>query len=184
MKSLLLASLIFLTGCIAPLKPGHSAVTSASGTTTLVQQSQNPKSETKQKFRRTEKTKDGAEVVEEVDTTIGAAQKDVAREIGAKLASMRWMQVLGVLMFLFGVTSLFYPLLKAVINSATTSLAIAGAGLALMFLPVIVVGNETLLLTLSLGAVAIAGVWFFAIRHGRLRGFVDANKDGIDDRRQ
>ena len=42
-----------------------------------------------------------------------------------------------------------------------------------------IVGNELLIL----GGVALAvGGWFLAHRHGRLQGFVDANKDGVDDR--
>ena len=42
-------------------------------------------------------------------------------------------------------------------------------GLALMILPSIVVGNEILILGCVLGLVA---VWFFACRHGNLRGLV------------
>jgi len=61
----------------------------------------------------------------------------------------------------------------------TTSAAIAVGGLALMILPTLVVGNELLIL----GGVGVAvGGWFLAHRHGRLQGFVDANKNGIDDR--
>ena len=52
-------------------------------------------------------------------------------------------------------------------------------GVALMVLPTLVVGNELLIL----GGVAVAvGGWFLAHRHGQLKGFVDANKNGVDDR--
>jgi len=156
--------LLFLAGCIGPLNPGHASYTSPDGTVVSAKQSQNPKTETKQDYVRTHETKDG-KTTEEVHTVIGAAQKDTAREIGAKLASMRWMQVLGVLVFLFGAASFVYPPLKLVIGSVTTSAVACISGLALMFLPVIVVGNEALLLALSIGAVAIAGVWFFVHRH-------------------
>ena len=54
-----------------------------------------------------------------------------------------------------------------------------GVGLALMVLPTLIVGNELLIL----GGVGVAvGGWFLAHRHGRLRGFLDANKNGVDDR--
>jgi hypothetical protein len=114
-------------------------------------------------------------------TELGAAQKDTARELGAKLASLRGIVWVGVAMFLFGLASIFYPPLKLIIGSLTTSAAITIGGLALMVLPTLVVGNELLILA---GVAAAVGLWFLAHRHGRLQGFVDANKDGVDDRLQ
>jgi hypothetical protein len=112
-------------------------------------------------------------------TELGTAQKDTARELGAKLSSLKGIVWLGVAMFLFGLASIFYSPLKLLIGSVTTSAAIAVGGLALMVLPTLIVGNELLIL----GAVALTvGGWFLAHRHGRLQGFVDANKNGIDDR--
>jgi hypothetical protein len=112
-------------------------------------------------------------------TELGAAQKDTARELGAKLASLKGIVWVGVAMFLFGLASMFYPPLKLLIGSVTTSAAIAVGGLALMVLPTLIVGNELLIL----GGVGVAvGGWFLAHRHGRLQGFVDANKNGVDDR--
>jgi hypothetical protein len=61
----------------------------------------------------------------------------------------------------------------------TTSAAICAGGLALMVLPTLVVGNELLILT---GVATAVGLWFLAHRHGRLQGFVNANRDGVDDR--
>jgi hypothetical protein len=55
------------------------------------------------------------------------------------------------------------------------------AGVALIALPSLIVGNELLILCVGVGAV---GLYFFSHRHGKLQGFVDANKDGIDDRNQ
>ncbi len=117
--------------------------------------------------------------VEKAGTTIGAAQKDTARELGAKLASLRGIVWVGVVIFLFGIATLAYPPLRAIIGSVTTSVAIIVGGIALMVLPTLVVGNELLILG---GVTALVGGWFFAHRHGRLRGFVDANRNGIDDR--
>lgn len=110
---------------------------------------------------------------------LGAAQKDTARELGAKLASLKGIVWVGVVMFAFGLASIFYAPLKLLIGSLTTSAAIAVGGLVLMVLPTLIVGNEILIL----GGVGVAvGGWFLAHRHGRLQGFVDANKNGVDDR--
>jgi uncharacterized membrane protein len=118
-------------------------------------------------------------VTERAGTMIGAAQKDTAREIGAKLASLKGVVWVGVLMFVFGLASLFYPPLKLIIGSLTTSIAITAGGIALMILPSLIAGNELLILG---GVAAAVGVWFFAHRHGKLQGLVDANRNGIDDR--
>jgi hypothetical protein len=112
-------------------------------------------------------------------TELGAAQKDSARELGAKLASLKGIVWVGVGMFVFGLASTFYPPLKLLIGSVTTSAAICVGGLALLVLPTLVVGNE--LIILAVVGVAVGG-WFLAHRHGKLQGFVDANKNGIDDR--
>jgi hypothetical protein len=106
-------------------------------------------------------------------TELGAAQKDTARELSAKLASLKGIVWVGVALFLFGLATLFYPPLQAIIGSVTTSLAILAGGIALMILPSLVVGNELLIL----GGVGLAvGLWFLAHRHGQLRGLVDAVK--------
>ena len=104
-------------------------------------------------------------------TELGAAQKDTARELGAKLASLKGIVWVGVGLFVFGLGSLVWPPLKAVIGSVTTSTALMGGGVALMVVPSLVVGNELLIL----GGVGVAvGGWFLAHRHGQLRGTVAA----------
>ena len=105
-------------------------------------------------------------------TELGAAQKDTARELGAKLASLKGIVWVGVGLFVFGLGSLVWPPLKAVIGSVTTSTALMGGGVALMVVPSLVVGNELLIL----GGVGVAiGGWFLAHRHGQLRGTVAAS---------
>jgi hypothetical protein len=105
-------------------------------------------------------------------TELGAAQKDTARELGAKLSSLKGIVWVGIGLFVFGLASLVYPPLKVVIGSVTTSAALMLGGVALMVLPTLVVGNELLIL----GAVALAvGGWFLAHRHGQLRGIVTAS---------
>ena len=104
-------------------------------------------------------------------TELGAAQKDTARELGAKLSSLKGIVWVGVGLFVFGLASLVYPPLKVIIGSVTTSAALMLGGVALMVLPTLVVGNELLIL----GVVALAvGGWFLAHRHGQLRGVVAA----------
>ena len=105
-------------------------------------------------------------------TELGAAQKDTARELVAKLSSLKGIVWVGVGLFVFGLASLVYPPLKVIIGSVTTSVALLLGGLALMVLPSLIVGNELLIL----GGVAIAvGGWFLAHRHGQLRGIVAAS---------
>ena len=122
-------------------------------------------------------------VVERVETRakteLGAAQKDTAREIGAKLSNLKGIVWLGAGLFVFGLASLVYPPLRAILGSVTTSAAILVGGIALIVLPTLIVGNELLILG---GVAVVVGAWFLAHRHGRLQGFVDANKNGVDDR--
>lgn len=114
-------------------------------------------------------------------TELGAAQKDTARELGAKLSSLKGIVWVGVAMFLFGLASMFYPPLKLIIGSVTTSVAITAGGVALIFLPTLVVGNELWILA---GVASAVGLWFFAHRHGTLRGQLDATTNAVDQLNQ
>jgi hypothetical protein len=112
-------------------------------------------------------------VTERAGTVLGAAQKDNARDIGAKLASLKGIVWVGIGLFVFGLVSLAWPPLRAVVGSVTTSGAMMAGGLALMVLPSLIVGNELLILGgVGLGITA----WFLAHRHGELRGMVEATK--------
>ena len=102
---------------------------------------------------------------------LGAAQKDTARELSAKLASLSGIVWVGVALFLLGLATLFYPPLQVIIGSVTTSVAITAGGLALMILPTLVVGHEMLIL---FGVAVGVGGWFLAHRYGTLRGMVNA----------
>jgi hypothetical protein len=101
------------------------------------------------------------------NTELGAAQKDTAREIGAKLSSLKGIVWVGVGLFVFGLASMFWVPLKAVIGSVTTSMAITLGGVALIILPTLIVGNEPLILG---GVALVVGAWLLAHRHGHLRG--------------
>lgn len=175
-KHLTIALLAFsLTGCLRPLKPGHGSIRpTPAGLELQVQQPENPGSDSKQEIERKTVTvnPNGVRVenTEKATTVVGAAQKDTGREIAAKLSSLKGVVWLGVFVFLFGVASAFYPPLKLVVGSVTTSAACAAAGLALVFLPSIIVGHELLIMGVSLGVVAL---WFLAHRHGQLRGTIE-----------
>jgi hypothetical protein len=102
-------------------------------------------------------------------TELGAAQKDTSRELTAKLSSLRGTVWVGLGMFIFGLASIFWPPLRAIIGSITTSAVITLGGVGLMILPTLIVGHELYIL----GAVTLAvGGWFLAHRHGHLRGMV------------
>lgn len=194
-RAIILSALlsVFVTGCgVMPLKPGNAAFLSSSGTAGVVQQSQNPKSSTTQTYKRTvtEPTIGNGVAVapepkvttEEITTVIGAAQKDAARELGAKLGALKGVVWIGILVFLFGAASFVYPPLKIIVGgSVTTSAVIALSGLAMIVLPTLIVGNELVIMGVALGA---AVLYWFSHRHGKLQGFVDANRNGIDDRKE
>ena len=104
-------------------------------------------------------------------TELGCAQKDSARELGAKLASLKGVVWVGLGLTVLGLASLVWPPLKAVIGSVTTSVAFMLGGVALMVLPSLVVGNELLILAVvGLGV----GAWFLAHRHGEMKGRLKA----------
>ena len=108
-------------------------------------------------------------------TELGAAQKDTARELGAKLSSLKGIVWVGVGLFVFGLASLVWPPIKVIIGSVTTSAALMLGGLALMVLPSLIVGNELLILG---GVLVAVGGWFLAHRHSQLRGIVAASTGG------
>lgn len=162
MKILKLLPILFLllAGCgVLPLAPGHSSF--SNGTTRgELRQSQNPKTESTQKYRRTE---EAGKTTEEIETVVGSAQKDTAREMAAKLGALKGVVWVGILVFLFGAASAVWPPLKVLVGgSLTTSAVIAGAGLALIVLPSLLVGHELLILCVALGG---AATYFFAHRH-------------------
>jgi hypothetical protein len=124
-------------------------------------------------------------IKDSIKSSTGAAQKNIIGDTIAKLSSMKWVQFIGISLFIFGIASMFWPVLRVLVGSFTTSLAFTGGGLLLIILPVVVVGNEILILCVIGGAV---GIYFFAHRYGGmskevkiLREFTDINKDNLDD---
>jgi hypothetical protein len=192
---LLLLAALLLGGCVPrPLKGGRAGFTSPS-LNGDIHQSENPKDESTQELDRiteseipvkpgdkiTGTDKDGKVVViepkegatikvrttEKLRSRIGAAQKDPVREMAAKLASLKGVVWVGIVLVLFGVASAVYPPLKLIVNSVTTSIVIVATGGALIILPSLIVGNEILILCVGGGVVV---VYWFAHRHGHAQG--------------
>lgn len=173
----LVTLLLFFTGCSAvPLKPGMSEIASTNFTVRM-KQSENPAFSSVQKLEETtenvtvfphalgnQPAEVRSKVTRRADTTLGAAQKDTARELAAKLKSLSFLVYLGPLLFLFGVATIAYPPLRLLVGSVTTSVLIMLAGIALTILPVLVVGHELLILSVASGVVLL---WFLAHRHGK-----------------
>lgn len=174
----LILCLLGLTGCgMLPLKPGHATFRSPIGAQVDVVQSQNPSQPTTQDYERITESVPNPQAstvtrtTERVKTSIGAAQKDTARDLAARLSSLKWVVWVGVLVFLFGAASLFYPPLKLIVGSTTTSVAACGAGLALIVLPTVVVGHELIIGCVGVGAV---GIYWFAHRHATIHATLKA----------
>jgi hypothetical protein len=209
--SILILTLL-MSGCMSPrIKGGKVTHTSPTGTTTQTQ-SDDPKSSSstdlssvvtqeliipagsvieidspnkkeKTTITTSSNTTYAVKMEDKSQTSLGAAQKNVIGETIAKLSQLRWVSYLGAAMFIFGLASLFYPPLRAIISSYTTSLVIAGGGLLLIILPTLIVGNELLIFGVIFGVVIL---YFFVYRYAGasrevkvLRQWVDRNGDGI-----
>lgn len=170
-KFLYLLLPLFLAGCLTAQKGGKSTFSTPSGIQGTVQQSQNPKTDTTQVMERITEviTPNGivTRTTEKLNTKIGAAQKDTAREMAAKLGSLKSVVWVGVLLLVAGIASFAWPPLRAIVGSGTTSALMCVAGVALIALPSLIVGNEILILAIGVGAVAL---YWFSHRHGELRG--------------
>jgi len=206
------------TGCITPPQKGGSASFFSGKETQQLQQSENPFGSSSQNFDKsiesslkitpgsTVTTFDltGSNKTTEIKlsgdselhtketiktgTIVGAAQKDVAREIGAKLKSLSVLVYVGIFLFIGGIATLFVPYLKILIGSTTASIGFIVGGILLMALPSLIVGNELLIGGVVLGAL---GIYFFAHRYAShatkatiYKEFIDSNKDKIDDNLQ
>jgi hypothetical protein len=118
------------------------------------------------------------------ESSVGASQVNMGSNVQAKLNSWRPVQFLGIALIL-GALACFHPIVFLAINKNRTMQIAAGAsGFACLILPSLIVGNEKLLLYISLAIVAGFVVWHFIHDHGRLQGFVDKDGDGVDDRNQ
>lgn len=118
-------------------------------------------------------TEQKTKVIRKAGTLVDSAQKDTAREIGAKLSSMKGIMWVGAMVFLFGAASLVYPPLRTTVGSVTTSAMAGASGVVLIALPTLVAENEKLILFTVFGVLL---TYFSAHRHGKLQGILDANR--------
>lgn len=146
---------------------------------------ESPDSKTKTKITTSSNTIYSVKIEDKSQTSLGGAQKNVIGETIAKLGQLKWVSYLGAAMFIFGLVSMFYPPLRAIISSYTTSMVIAAGGLLLIILPTLIVGNELLIFGVVVG---VAIFYFFVYRYGGLskenkilREFSDLDSDGVDD---
>lgn len=107
-------------------------------------------------------------VKEHTATTLGAAQKDEAREIGAKLASFRFVQYAGIAVLLLGAFGYAHPVGRALIGGKDTALIVGLVGVGMVAGPFILVQYANYLWLLLLVA---AAYWFLSrmkYQHGQL----------------
>src|SRR5713226_3602864 len=127
---LLLLCVLCVSCTLPPQKPGYSTIHGTSGFQAEMKQSENPKTGSSQAYERTTETEViptnapagtilRSKSTEKSVTTVGASQKDEGRTIAAKLASLKFLVWVGMVVFLFGVASAFYPPLKLIVGSIT-----------------------------------------------------------------
>lgn len=89
------------------------------------------------------------EVKEQSDTQLGSAQKDTSREISARLASFKGIQFFGAALLL-GAAAMFHPAIRVLVGGGKQiQMAVAVAGLAMIFGPNLIVGREWLIATVT-----------------------------------
>lgn len=114
------------------------------------------------------------EIRQGTTATVGPAQKDTARELAAKLASMRPIQFVGIACLLFAAAGLFYAPLRVVLGGGKQfPIAVGMLGAGLVLVPQLIAGNETVILIVS----AVAGfVYWMSIRLTRKEAEADLKK--------
>ncbi|WP_404422916.1 hypothetical protein [Nibricoccus sp. IMCC34717] len=115
---------------------------------------------------------------EETTTTIGAAQKDTTREISAKLAALRPVQMFGGALVAAAVAMFWPPVRLAIGAGKEIQMWTALAGAALIFIPPLLPGNERLILVTALVGLAL---FWLSHRLSYKSGMLDANHNGIPD---
>lgn len=112
------------------------------------------------------------ETISEKSTVeLGVAQKDTARELGARLANMRGVMWVGVLLLIGG------PVVGIKMGWLTNGLIAGAVGLLLIILSTVIPGNEAWFGLAGLLILPLVGYVYY-------RSQYDANKDGVPDRLQ
>jgi hypothetical protein len=138
-----------------PVSPGHEAPSTPS----IVNQTPSPPALLRETISETSVTE------------LGTAQKDTARELGARLANMRGVLWIGVLLLIGG------PVVGWKMGWLLNGLIAGAVGLLLIILSTVIPGNEA---WFGLGGLLLIPL----VAYVYYRAHYDANKDGIPDRLQ
>lgn len=112
-------------------------------------------------------------VKQNVDQKLGGSFMDTARDVAAKLAAYSKLQYIGVGLIIFAMAGLFYAPLRTILGGGKQfPIAIGALGSLLIIAPMLIVGNEGLILG---GAVIIGGITWLVIRLSHKEGIQDAN---------
>ena len=98
-------------------------------------------------------------VTERVTTQTGVAQKDTARELGARLANLRGVMWVGILLLIGG------PLVGWRLGWFTNGCIAGGVGLLLIILAAIIPGHEAWFGLVGLGLLPLVGYVYYRARH-------------------
>ena len=128
-------------------------------------------------------TKYTTHTTERIRTKLGAAQHDSSREISAGIRSMRPVQFAGIALVLAAL-AMFWAPVRAVTQSSTLQIFTGAVGLVLIFLPLVISTSPGWFAAATIAGIALPTAYFFIHRHGQMRGFIDANRNGIDDRKE
>ena len=99
------------------------------------------------------------EVTERVTTTLGSAQKDTSRELGARLANLRGVLWVGVALLIGG------PLLGWKLGWFTNGCIAGLVGLLLIILSTVIPGHEAWFGLLGLGAIPVVAFVYYRAHH-------------------
>lgn len=109
-----------------------------------------------------------------VQQTVSGSWKDTAREIGAKMAAAKPIQYVGVGALLFAAGGLFYAPLRVILGGGKQlPMAIGLIGVGLIVAPMLIIGNEALIL---IGCGVALFVYWLTIRVTRKEAEVDLQK--------
>lgn len=99
------------------------------------------------------------EVTERATTTLGTAQKDTARDLGARLANLRGVMWAGVLLLIGG------PILGWKLGWFTNGLIAGAVGLLLIILSTVIPGHEAWFGLFGLGAIPVVAFVYYRAHH-------------------
>ena len=159
----LLVMVLVLAGCVGvrALQPGQGSTAFATGTTATIQQSENPVAPSIQVVTESvSQTPEGITTTERsVTTQLGAAQKDMARELGARLSNMRGVMWVGLALMIGG------PLVGWKLGWLVNGMLAGAVGLGLVILATVLPGNEAWFGLGGLVVLPIVAYVYYRARH-------------------